>query len=125
MNAHAEAAQRFTVLDWLGTVVAGFSAVGLLLFPVAGRSFGSMFRDLGSGSHLPTLTTLAISGWFPMLLGLLVGTGVVVGVRPTVPLARRRILIVGAFVLGGIGFGLCLVGVYLPIFAIAGAVRAD
>ena len=51
--------------------------------------------------------------------------GVVGGMRRAVPLPRRRAFVVGAFVLGGVGFGLCLVGIYLPIFAIAAALKAD
>jgi hypothetical protein len=125
MNADPKSAQGFTVLDWLGTVVAGFSAFGLLLFPLAGRTFASMFRDVGSANHLPALTRLVISGWLPVILGLLVVSGVVAGVRAATPLSRRRAFIVGAFVLGGVGFGVCLVGLYLPIFAIADAVKSD
>jgi hypothetical protein len=34
-------------------------------------------------------------------------------------------MIVGAFALGAIGLGLCLVGLYLPIFALARAVKAE
>jgi hypothetical protein len=115
----------FTILDWGGTVVAGFSAVGLLSFPVVGRSFAAVFRDFGDAERLPALTRLAISGWFPIALGLVVGTGVTLGVRQASDLGRRRAWIVGAFVVGAAGFALCLVGVYLPIFALAGAIKAE
>jgi hypothetical protein len=125
MQPTAERAGVFTALDWLGMMHAGFSALGLLLFPVAGRSFGSMFRDLGSGEQLPALTKLAISGWFPILLGLVVLSLVLTGLRRALPLSRRRLALVGAFVLGGAGIGVCLIGIYLPIFAVADAVQAE
>jgi hypothetical protein len=84
-----------------------------------------MFRDFGSAERLPALTKLAISVWFPVVLGLIVLTGVLVGVRRALPLARRRAFIVAAFLLGGGGFALCLLGAYLPIFALAEAVKAE
>ena len=84
-----------------------------------------MFRDLGSANHLPTLTRLVISGWLPVILGLFVVSGVVVGVRGPIPLSGRRTLIVLAFVIGGVGFAVCLVGLYLPIFAVADAIKED
>lgn len=125
MPVDTQKPEPFTILDWVGAVVAGFSALGLLAFPVAGRSFATMFKDLGSPERLPALTRLAISGWFPVVLGLVVGAGVTFGVRRASALGRRRAWIVGAFVVGGVGFALCLVGVYLPIFAVAGAVKAE
>ena len=125
MNATARPSQRFTTLDWIGTVVASFNAVGLLSLPVTGRSFASMFHDFGTGDHLPALTKLAISWWFPATLGALVLGGVVMGVRQPAPIQQRRAWIVGAFVLGGIGLAVCLIGMYLPIFAVADAIKAE
>jgi hypothetical protein len=125
MNARARSVPDFTILDWIGTVVAGLFGLGLLAFPLVARHFAAMFRDLGSSNHLAGLTSLVVSTWFPMLLGLVVVTGITAGVRNTLPLAKRRALIVGAFIFGAVGFGVCLVGLYLPIFAIADAVRAE
>src|SRR5262245_55399988 len=121
MTSRTEPPPTFTTLDWIGTVVAGFGALGLALFPIAGRTFGSMFRDLGSASQLPALTSLAISWWFPLILALVVATGLVFGVRRTSSIQRRRAWIVAAVILGAAGFALCLVGAYLPILAIADA----
>ena len=120
----ARTTQSFTALDWIGASVAGFPALGLLLFPLAGRAFASMFRDMGSPDRLPTLTRLAVSGWFPPLLGLLVVTAGANCLRDALPLPTRRAFIIGAFLLGAVGLGLCLLGAYLPIFSIANAVKA-
>lgn len=124
MQATNPLSERFTVLDWIGVVLAAFSAVGLLLFPVAGRTFAGMYKDFGSSGDLPGLTRLATSAWFPPLLALFVGASIAMGLRRR-PLGVRRAWVVSAFVLGGVSFGLCLVGAYLPVFAIAGAVRAE
>jgi hypothetical protein len=121
----ADPSQSFTTLDWIGTVVTGTNALGLLLFPLAGRSFALMFQEFGAENKLPALTHLAISWWFPMMFGVLVAAGVVLGIRRTTPIERRRAWIVGAFVLGGVGFGVCLAGVYLPIFALADAIQGE
>ena len=117
--------ERFTVLDRLAVVMAGFNLLGLLLFPIAGRSFAGMFEDLGSRANLPLLTRLATSTWFPLALALPVAASLVIGLQARRPLPRRRAWVVGAFVLGGLAFGLCVVGMYLPIFAIAGALKME
>ena len=98
---------------------------GCLNFPIAGRSFAGMFEDMGSRATLPLLTRLATSAWFPLVLALPVAAFLVFGRQACRPLQRRRAWVVGAFVLGGFAFGLCLVGVYLPVFAVAGAVKAE
>ncbi len=118
--------ESFTTLDWVGTIVAAFAGVGLLLFPLAGRSYAAMYRDFGSHEQLPALTKLATSGWFPTVLATVVVSCMVLGVfRPGTPLSVRRAWIVGAFLVGCAGFALCLVGTYLPVFALAGAVRPE
>ena len=126
MQAHTPPAREpFTVLDWVGTVAAGFSFVSLLTFPIAGRAFASMFESVGTPASMPLLTQLATSIWFPLLLALPVGACLGLGLRLHRPLPTRRALVVSAFVLGCLFFGLCLIGTYLPIFAIASAVKAE
>ncbi len=117
--------ERFTILDWLGTVAAGFSVVGLLLFPIAGWSFAGMFEDMGSRASLPLLTRLATSAWFPLALAVPVVVSLAFGLRASTRLSRRLAWVVGAVILVGAAFGLCLIGTYLPVFAIAGAVKAE
>jgi hypothetical protein len=118
-------AEPFTSLDWIGVVVAAFSALVLAMFPLAGEAFAVMLKDFGSADDLPVLTRLATSTWFPMALAFPVIAALLTGVRGRGPIARRRAWIVAAFVLGCAGFAVCLVGVYLPVFALAGAVGAE
>lgn len=121
----ASAREPFTALDWIGVVAAGFSCVSLLAFPIAGRAFAQMFEDVGSRASMPLLTQLATSFWFPLVLAVPVGTCLGFGLQRRRPLQGRRAWVAGAFVLGCLFFGLCLVGTYLPVFAIADAVKAE
>lgn len=117
-------ASAFTVLDWIGVVLAGLAAVGLLGFPIVGASFGGMYGDFGSQA-LPLLTRLAVSLWFPPLLGALVAAAIAVAVTRRASLTVRRGLVVGAFVVGAVSLASCCVAVYLPIFQLAGQIRAE
>jgi hypothetical protein len=116
---------RLTTLDRMGAVFAGFAALALLSFPIIGRSFARMFQDFGSRERLPTLTLLAMSTWFPVSLGLIVTAMVLTGASGRLSLQVRRACIVMGFVIGGMGFALCVVGVYLPVFELAGAIKAE
>ena len=113
--------ERFTTLDWIGVVITGFETLALLLFPLVGRSFARMFADFGG--ELPALTKLVLTGWPPICFAIATALGLALGLRPASKLQRRRAWVVGAFVLGGLGFAACLVAMYLPVFSIAEAVR--
>jgi hypothetical protein len=113
------AREPLTTLDSIGAALAGFTSLGLLAFPIAGRSFATMFEDFGSRVQLPLLTRLATSIWFPPTLGVLVAAWVVAGIVGRLPMSQRRGCIVGAFIGGCVGIALCLIGAYLPIFELA------
>lgn len=115
---------QFTALEWVGTTIASLGAVALLAFPLAAMSFARMFEDLGSRERMPGLTKLATSIWFPLVLAGAVIVMLAVGLRSRVE-RRRHALLIGALVLGVASLTLCVVGLYLPIFAIAGKISAD
>jgi hypothetical protein len=117
-------AHALTTLDWIGAIVAGAMTVALLCFPLVGRTFARMYADL-STTPQPMLTRWCTSVWFPLLLGALALGALLAGLRPGAPLSRRRSGVVAAFVLAGLGIALCLAGAYLPIFRMAGAIKAD
>jgi hypothetical protein len=119
----ADPGQEFTVLDWIGTIVAGMAALSLLTFPVAGQSFATMFREFGS-RNLPALTQLAISIWFPVVRALPAIGAMGLGLRGSSPIQHRRAWVVAAFLLACLGLGVCLAGAYMPIFSLAGAIKA-
>jgi len=120
-----ESPQSFTILDWIGALVTGGSVFGLVGFPLVGSTYVGMYEDFGASASLPLLTRLVISGWFPPLLAATAAAPLALGLRPSRPLAQRRLWVVGAFLLGWGALGLCVVGLYLPIFALAGAVGAE
>jgi hypothetical protein len=82
--------EPFTVFDWLGTIVAGFTIVGLLLFPLVGRTFHGMFEHFGSQANLPLLPRLSTLWWFPLVFALAVAGFLALGLRSRTPLPQRR-----------------------------------
>ncbi len=120
----ASAAATFTSLDWIATILAGNTGVFLLGFPfVAGHRFGAMYADFGT--HVPLLTSLVIQGGLPVVAGVAVLALLVLGLRARQPVARRRAMIVSAFLVGGLGIALCFYGLYQPIWALAGQIKAS
>ncbi len=116
--------EALTVLDGIGIFLTGLLALGLLAFPVVGARYQAMYADFGSQA-LPLLSRLAMSLWFPPMLGVLVAAAVAVALTRRASLGVRRGLVVGAFVLGAVCLATCWVAVYLPIFQLAGQIRAD
>jgi hypothetical protein len=118
--------EELSALDGIAVVITGLQAAFLFVFPwLVGRSFQNMFADFGMASPLPLLTRLALTVWFPMTLGATTATGPVLGAIPAVPLTIRRRALIAAFVFGCAAIGACLVGLYLPIFDLAGKIKAE
>jgi hypothetical protein len=113
---------RLTALDWIAVVLTTKLVVALELFPhlIAPR-FAAMFADLGT-VQLPLLTRLTLSVWFPTLLALLPLGMVVTALARRQVIARRRGLIVVAFLFGLAALGVCVVGTYLPVLQLAASV---
>jgi type II secretory pathway component PulF len=115
---------RLTALDGIGVVLDGLLAAALIAFPhVVTPRFEAMFNEFGSGP-LPVLTRLALAMWFPTALGAAPATGLVLGCIPAVPRAVRRSALVVGFVVGLFALAACLVGMYLPIYDLAGSIKA-
>jgi hypothetical protein len=119
----AASTQSFTVLDWIGTLVAGSTLLSLMVLPLAG--FGAMFRDLGGAETLPLLTRVALLPGFTLLLALPGIVSLVIGLRSRRGLSRRRMWIVVAFALGCLGHGICAAAMYIPIFSLSGKIKPD
>lgn len=114
----------FTVMDWVGVVGAGLAVLGLLAFPMVAASFSAMYADFG-GSSLPALTNFVTLPFTPLLLASVPLGLLIFGLRPGVSLGHRRVQVVAAFVLSWIFVAVSVVGLYLPIFEIAGAITAE
>lgn len=120
-----DVAQTFTVLDWIGTVIVALVIILLgVLAPISASTFRLMFEDFGG--QLPGFTVLVLRPWFGPLLAVVPVTLVVLALGPlrTRGIGLRRLLVVVAFVLGLLACGCWVSGVYLPVFALAGAVGA-
>jgi hypothetical protein len=116
--------QAFTILDWIGVVVTVLALLGTCVLSLNAGVFGGMFKDLGTRG-LPLLTRLVLRPWFGFLLALPSAAMVTVAVlrHQRSSLGRRRALVVVAFVLALLAAGVILVGLYQPIFSMAGAVK--
>ncbi len=111
-----------TVPDIVGLAFAVF---GLLWSAAAAIQiqphFKAMFADFGQ--QLPLFTELCLKPWFPLALGLV--PLIVVGEGIARRLTRRdRVLRTGLAIFLTLALpGVFLIGMYLPIFSIASAVK--
>jgi hypothetical protein len=114
----------FTVLDWIGVAVVAVAAATLASFPLTiAPTWRGMLDEVGGG--VPTFTALVLGLWWAPTLGL-VAAGCVataIGLREQVTLSRRRLFVVVGFVVALVGVGITIVGVYLPVLAMADAVK--
>lgn len=114
--------EELTALDWIAVVGVCAAALFCFQFPfLTAPHFAKMFADFGG--ELPDLTQLAMTTWFPLMLGLNPASIVFHALSGKHTLGRRRLLIVVAFVVGLIACGVCLVAMYAPVFAIAGRIQ--
>ncbi|MEM9187932.1 MAG: hypothetical protein AAGF12_02055 [Myxococcota bacterium] len=114
---------RLQPADWVALAIAGMLALALLVFPLVGRRFREMYLDFGA-VELPGLTVFAIEPFGTAGVGvfclLLLGFG-------AAPVGRsfRRGAIGTALVLGATVLIAAGVGLYLPVFQLAGAISAS
>jgi hypothetical protein len=119
----AASSSALGVVDWFGLILGLLVALFLLAFPfTVAPAFLGMFADFGG--ELPLFTRIALSPWFGLSLGIVVGALLAVAalLRGRSVVLRRGLVVV-AVVIGLAGFALCIAGAYLPIFNIAGAIR--
>lgn len=112
-----------SALDWIAAGLGLLLAGVLVVFAVVHiPRFRGMFADVGA--ELPWVTRVVLSAWPPLLVSALAVGLTIAGLALTHhALGLRRALLVAAFFVPLLGLGLCLAGVYLPIFQLAGAVR--
>jgi NhaP-type Na+/H+ or K+/H+ antiporter len=108
--------------------LTGGSLLVLLVIALGPRmvqqSFAGMFRDFGAAQDLPSLTRFALSIWFGpavALPGALASIRSLFAPRRSWPLAAIIISVTLFF----LGLALLLIGLYLPIFAIADKIKAE
>jgi type II secretory pathway component PulF len=113
---------RFTVLDWIGVVYVVANIIALFLFPRIAFTFEKMFEDFGG--PLPAMTRIVLKPWFSILLGIFC-TGIfsLQWVKPIkISLKLRRTVIVLSIFAASAAYALCIIGLYQPIFKMAGSI---
>ena len=119
-----------TALDWIAVILALFIAGGLLAAPILVLpAYEGMFRDFaGPNPALPDLTRLVLKPLVPVLFALLQLLLLLPGLLPLrfriQRIGWRRFWIVLAFFAGLAAVGLVYLGLQLPIFELADAVKA-
>lgn len=108
-------------IDWALAGAAAIVALGVLAFPIVGSQFRAMYGDFGS--EVPVFTQLAVSAWFPPVLGLglfaVIGAGLALGPK----IGGRAPWIAGALAAAILAIpGLC-VAVYYPLFGLSATLR--
>ena len=118
--------RSFSVLDWSGVAVVCKTIVALAsLPPYLAPRFSQMFADFGG--TLPALTRWITSyPWLGPLAALVLAMLVAAGLAaPPLSLGSRRRLLVVAFLVAGGALALFVWGLYMPIFALAGSLKAE
>ncbi len=112
-----------STIDRMWFVLAVFQALALLIFPFTiGPAFFEMFVCMGG--QLPSLTLLVLNPYIIPSVGVI---SVVIFIFQWHGWAkekriRQRMLMLLSISLGFSGFMLCVIGIYLPSFTMAGAV---
>lgn len=115
----------FTVLDWIGVAVVCKTIIALAsLPPYLAPRFKQMFAEFGE--TLPALTRWITSyPWLGPLVALVPESLVAAGLAaPPLSLGNRRWLLVVAFLVAGGALALFVFGLYMPIFELAGSIKA-
>lgn len=95
----------------------------LLLSQQVAPAQAEMFLSFGA-VELPWVTRLVLDGWFPAGIAILATFLLMMSLAlRRLSLSRKRGLIVAAFVVAFLGAVATLIGLYLPIFAVAGAIQ--
>lgn len=102
--------------SFVGPIIASAGIALALLFTFAiAPGFAHMFRDFGG--TLPWLTRFMLTSWGPLALAMVVLGASVASVR--VPITSIVIAIVGLV----LEIATAVIGLYLPIFQLAGSIR--
>lgn len=118
------AREPLTALDWIAVVVALGGPLVLLALAPIGSTFAATYADFGSDVALPALTRFTTSIVGPAVLALPPVVALGLGLRART-IGARRAGVVLAFVLAAVGVVVCVIGDYLPLWQVAGAIRAD
>ena len=109
----------FTALDWIAVALTIGAIAAIVAFPF---TLAPMLRKMldDFGGVQPALTELTLTRWFPLALALLPTATLAAALLGQSRLGVRRALVVAAFLLALATDAFLLIGMYLPIFELAG-----
>ena len=118
----SKSVNKFTILDWIGIFYVVIHIIALFVIPKITPFFKEMYISFGEA--LPALTSVVITPWFSIILGIICVSIFSLQWHKSIKISinRRRAVIVLSFFISGAALSLCVVGFYLPIFDMAGAV---
>lgn len=110
-------------MDILVALVGGLTACALFAMPfVMGPPLVDAYRELSA--ELPWPTELALAFWPSPLLGVGVATLVALAFRRE-DVVHRRLLLAASALAGCVAVGAVWYALHLPLYEIAGAIRAE
>ncbi len=118
----AQAGPQLSALDWIAFGLAVLGVFFCLQFPfgLAG-TYAKMFRDFGG--ELPVITRLALSVWFPLLLGAVPVLPLVLSLDSKRGLGTQRAMVVVGFFSAMAAVTLLMLAMYAPIQQLAGQIQ--
>jgi hypothetical protein len=117
-----KALQGLTGFDYTGSLFSMLGSAFLVYFGlVLGPRFKEMLADLGS--HTGTMTKLALTPWFPLVLALVGPSLIAVAFGAGLEPPLRRLVISAALFLSLGAMLLCVMSAYLPMFDLTGALE--
>jgi type II secretory pathway component PulF len=115
---------RLAPADYVALAVTGAALAALVLLATLWvPSMTRLFRDFGGA--LPGLTRLVVSSLWAPAWGLLLGGAAAAGALVPLRQSARTAVLVTVATLAVLAAASVVAGVYLPLFQLADAVRAD
>ncbi|MFT3836165.1 MAG: hypothetical protein QM723_04095 [Myxococcaceae bacterium] len=115
--------REFTAVDWALFGLVALPELFDMVFPfLIAPVYAKMFADFGSAA-LPWVTRLALTKWFPFVVGMPAFLPLALALDARRALGERRVLLLVGLIVALAGAGLLVFAMYSPIFELAAAVK--
>ncbi len=114
--------RELSAIDWVLFGLVALPELFDMVFPILiGPVYGKMFADFGG--VLPVLTRLALTKWFPFVVGMPAFLPLALALDSTRALGERRALLLVGLVVALAGSGTLVFAMYSHIFQLAEYVK--
>lgn len=114
----------FTAVDWALFGLVALPELFDLVFPfLIAPVYGKMFADFGG--VLPVVTRLALTRWFPFVVGMPAFLPLALALDARRALGERRVLLVVGLIVAVAGAGLLVFAMYSPIWQLTNSIDAS